>query len=85
MTTDNIRALVHYRLEQADDALQATQLLIEQDSLSAAVNRAYYAMFYAVLALLALRKQETSKHARVIGLFDRELVRLGTFSRNLSQ
>jgi uncharacterized protein (UPF0332 family) len=85
MTTDNIRALVRYRLEQADSALKAVQILIAQDSLSAAVNRAYYAMFYAVLALLALRKQETSKHARVISLFDREFVRPGTFSRDLSR
>jgi uncharacterized protein (UPF0332 family) len=85
MTTDNVRALMRYRLEQADSALKAVQILIAQDSLSAAVNRAYYAMFYAVLALLALRKQETSKHARVISLFDREFVRPGTFSRDLSR
>ena len=29
MTSDNIRALVHYRLAQADDALKAVRLLIE--------------------------------------------------------
>ena len=49
------------------------------------VNRAYYAMFYAVLALLALRKQETSRHAGAISLFDREFVRPGVFSTDLSQ
>ena len=42
-------------------------------------------MFYAVLALLALRKQETSRHAGAISLFDREFVRLGVFSTDLSQ
>jgi uncharacterized protein (UPF0332 family) len=73
------------RLEQADDALNAARILLEQHSVRAAVNRAYYAMFYAVLALLALRKQETSKHSGVISLFDREFVRPGVFSRDLSQ
>ena len=61
MMSDNIQALVRSRLEQADDALNAARILLEQHSGRAAVNRAYYAMFYAVLALLALRKQETSR------------------------
>jgi uncharacterized protein len=85
MSSDNIQVLVRSRLEQADDALNAARILLEQHSVRAAVNRAYYAMFYAVLALLALRKQETSKHSGVISLFDREFVRPGVFSRDLSQ
>ena len=85
MSSDNIQALVRSRLEQADDALNAARILLEQHSDRAAVNRAYYAMFYAVLALLALRKQETSKHTGAISLFDREFVKPGVFSRDLSQ
>ena len=85
MSTENIRALVRYRLEQADEALHAAQILLEQSSLRAAVNRSYYAMFYAVLALLALHQQETSKHAGVLSLFDRDFVRPGIFPRELSQ
>src|SRR5919109_4200268 len=85
MINDNLRMLVRYRLEQADEALGAAQLLLDQHSLRAVVNRAYYAMFYAVLALLALRKQETSKHTGAISLFDREFVKPGVFSKELSQ
>jgi uncharacterized protein (UPF0332 family) len=85
MSSDNIQVLVRSRLEQADDALNAARILLEQHSDRAAVNRAYYAMFYAVLALLALRKQETSKHTGAISLFDREFVKPGVFSRDLSQ
>jgi uncharacterized protein (UPF0332 family) len=84
MSSDNIQALVRSRLEQADDALNAARILLEQHSGRAAVNRAYYAMFYAVLALLALRKQETSKHTGAISLFDREFVKPGVFSRELT-
>jgi uncharacterized protein (UPF0332 family) len=85
MSSDNIQALVRARLEQADDALNAARILLEQHSGRAAVNRAYYAMFYAVLALLALRKQETSRHTGAISLFDREFVKPGVFSKGLSQ
>jgi len=39
---------------------------------------------YAVLALLALRRKETSKHSGAISLFDREFVLPGVFSKDLS-
>jgi uncharacterized protein (UPF0332 family) len=42
-------------------------------------------MFYAVLALLALHKQETSKHGGAIALFDRNFVKQGVFNKRLSR
>ncbi len=60
MTSDNIGALVAYRLEQADESLTAAEILLRGKLIRPAVNRAYYAMFYAVLALLALQKRETA-------------------------
>ena len=84
MTTDNIRTLVQYRLKQAEDTLRASTLLMEH-RLDGVMNRSYYAMFYAVLALLALRQLETSKHAGAISLFDREFVHTGVFPRELSR
>lgn len=85
MTSENIRALVSYRLEQADESLQAATILIEKKLLRPSINRSYYAMYYAVLALLATEKKETSKHSGVISLFDKEFVRKGTFPKELSQ
>jgi uncharacterized protein (UPF0332 family) len=85
MISDNLRALVRSRLEQADEALGAAQILLAQDSLRASVNRSYYAMFYAVLSLLALQRKETSKHSGAISLFDREFVLPGVFSKELSR
>ena len=69
MITENIQALVAYRLEQADESLDAARILLDRTLDRSAVNRAYYAMFYAVLALLATRKRETSKHGGAISLF----------------
>ncbi len=85
MITENIQALVVYRLEQADESLDAARILLDKRLDRSAVNRAYYAMFYAVLALLATRKRETSKHGGAISLFDKEFVKPGIFTKDFSR
>jgi uncharacterized protein (UPF0332 family) len=85
MMTQNLAALVRYRIEQADEALDAARILLREGSLRASVNRSYYAMFYGVLALLASRKEETSKHSGVIALFDRLYVRTEVFPTDFSK
>jgi len=84
MMTQNIQALVAYRMEQADESLAAAQILLDKEMIRPSVNRSYYAMFYAVLALLAVKKMETSKHSGAISLFDREFVKQGVFKKDLS-
>lgn len=83
--TENIRALVTYRIEQADESLLAAKTLLDKKLIRPSVNCAYYAMFYAVLALLALGKKETSKHSGAIALFDREFVKQGVFNKDYSR
>ena len=85
MMTENIKALVAYRLEQADESLEAAVILLDKGLIRPSVNRAYYAMFYAVLALLARGKQETSKHSGAIALFDRDFVKRGIFKKDFSR
>jgi uncharacterized protein (UPF0332 family) len=68
--TENTRILVNYRLEQAVESLEAAKVLLEKGLLRPSVNRSYYAMFYAVLALLTVKRKETSKHTgRGLGSF----------------
>jgi len=85
MMTENIQALVTYRLEQADESLEAARTLLDKELIRPCVNRAYYAMFYAVLALLAQGKKETSKHSGAIALFDRDFVKQGIFKKDFSR
>ena len=85
MMTENILALVNYRLEQADESLEAARTLLDKKLIRPSVNRAYYAMFYAVLALLARGKQETSKHSGAIALFDKDFVKQGIFKKDFSR
>ncbi|QXD17184.1 transposase [Rhodocaloribacter litoris] len=64
-------------MEQATDALQVARTLIDAGLPRDAVNRAYYAIFYGVLALLVTRRLGTSKHSGALTLFSREFVKKG--------
>ena len=85
MIDEKIKALISYRLEQAKEALRAAEILLKDELLTSAINSAYYAMFYAVLALLAAEKKETSKHSGAISLFDKDYVKKGIFPKELSR
>ncbi|MDI6793454.1 MAG: HEPN domain-containing protein [bacterium] len=79
------KELFLYRLEQADESLESAQILLDNKKYRSSVSRTYYAMFYAVLALLALDKCETSKHSGAMALFDREFVKKGIFDKDFSR
>jgi uncharacterized protein (UPF0332 family) len=85
MKPEQLAELVRYRMEQAHDTLRESEILLTAAAPRGAVNRAYYAMFYALLALFATRQVGTSKHSGAISLFDREFVKTGLFPRELSR
>ena len=71
MKPEQLDDLLRYRMEQAHETLREAEILLGEAALRGTVNRAYYAMFYALLALLAIRQLGTSKHSGAISLFDR--------------
>lgn len=71
------QTLVKYRFERALRTKDEAKTLIESTQYQGAVNRIYYAMFYAVMALLATKKLDASKHSGAISLFHREFVKTG--------
>lgn len=83
--TEKIAALIRYRLEQADEAFAAAELNLANGLERSAINRAYYAMFYAVLALLAEGAIETSRHSGVVAKFDLLYVKPGVFRTDMSR
>ncbi len=85
MINENILSLIKYRIEQAEEALDAAEILLMKESRRASVNRSYYAMFYAVLALLCIESKETSKHSGAIALFDQIFVKPGFIPTELSR
>lgn len=86
MNPDDIEQLIKYRLEQAQTALDDGKYLYDGErSTQSIVNRAYYAMFYATLALLQKISKIPSKHTGVISLFDTEFVLKGILPKELSK
>lgn len=77
---DEAAYLVSRRFEQATETLDAAAQLLQSGHLRDAINRAYYSMFYAGLALLATRMLGASKHSGVISLFGKHFVKTGEFS-----
>lgn len=86
MKDEDVNTLIKYRLDQAQAALDDARYLLDgKRSAQSIVNRAYYAMFYAVLALLQKSDTVPSKHTGVISLFDTEFVMKGIFPKELSK
>lgn len=78
--------LVQYRLDSAREMLRDAQVLMENGgSPTSIVNRAYYSVFYAALALLVTADVEPSKHAGVLAKFDELFVRQGIFPKEMSR
>lgn len=75
MTIDERNALTRYRIEQAKETITEAELLLAHKKFRAAINRIYYAMFYMVLALGLKEGFETSKHAQLIGWFNKTFVK----------
>lgn len=84
------QTLFTYRLKLAEETLlDAKNMLQNNLSSRSIVNRIYYSMFYAILAIF-LKSDiniKTSKHSGVISLFDKEFVHTGKidklYSKNL--
>jgi uncharacterized protein (UPF0332 family) len=67
-------ALIKYRLDQAKDTIELVRFLIDSYLLTVAVNRVYYGIYNSIKALSLAKKFETSKHAQLIGWFNKEFI-----------
>lgn len=87
MTADEKRRkLARYRLEQAKESLEEAEYLLQgRKSPRSVINRVYYAMFYAVLALLVYEPYTSSKHSGVLGYFNKRFIREGVFDKDLGK
>lgn len=86
MKEQEIADLMRHRMEQAQTALDDAAFLLNGNrSPQSIVNRSYYAMFYAALALLQKVGKVPSKHIGVISLFDTEFALKGVFPKEMSK
>ena len=83
---DYKKDLIQYRLERANESLQDAKILYENNgSPSSIVNRTYYSIFYAALALLVTESVEPTKHSGVFAKFDELFIKRGVFPKEMSK
>lgn len=66
---------VRYRISRAETTLRLAKLALDNDFLYDAINRLYYACFFAVSALLLAEGHSSSKHKGVQSLFSQHWIR----------
>ncbi|MBM3705781.1 MAG: HEPN domain-containing protein [Actinobacteria bacterium] len=70
--------LAKYRLKQSEESInEAICLLSGKGSPRSIINRAYYAMFYSVLALILFKPYTSSKHSGVLSYFNKKFIKEG--------
>ena len=85
MTDGPSQEYVARQLESAEEALSAAGLLLENNHLKAAANRAYYAMFYAAMAALMQSGGDLPRtHGGVTNQFGLHYVRTGLIDPELA-
>lgn len=77
---ENRASIVNYRLERAHETLKEADYNTEGGYFNAAVNRLYYACFYAASALLLSREIEANTHNGVKTMISMHFVRTGRLS-----
>jgi len=80
-----IRTLILYRLNRADESLEEALILLERDHINTFVNRLYYACFYAVTALLLSKGLSSSKHSDARALFHQNFIKNGLINREMGK
>ncbi|MBA7586453.1 hypothetical protein ES708_28453 [subsurface metagenome] len=80
-----IKTLVLYRLNRADESLEEALILLERGHINTFVNRLYYACFYAITALLLSKGLSSSKHSGVRALFHQNFIKNGLINREMGK
>ena len=74
LTEEERRQLVTYRLQRAKETLAEADNLIDSNFYNAAINRLYYACYYAVIALLIKHNISAQTHQGVKQMFSLHFV-----------
>jgi len=78
--------LAKYRIKQAEESLEEAQFLLSgRKSPRSIINRAYYAMFYSVLALLVYESYSSSKHSGVLSYFNKRFIKEGILPEGIGR
>lgn len=77
--------LAIYRLEQSKENLEEAEALYNINKFKGANSRAYYAIFHAIKAILAIEQVDFKKHSSVIAYFNKAYISTKIFPRELGK
>lgn len=81
MTFEERNEYIRYRIETAYKTVEAAKLLAKNGFWNSAVNRLYYAVFYAVSALLVSKEIFVSSHSGVKNQFSLNFIKSGVLDK----
>ncbi len=74
-----------YRIQRAKETILEVEIHIENKFWNTAINRMYYACFYAVGALLTKHNFSASSHKGMRQIFGQKFVKTGIIERDLAK
>jgi len=84
MSYEQAVTLSRYRLEKAEATYATAEQNLENSRYMDANNRAYYSIFHAMRAVLALDGVDFKKHSAVISFFREQYIKTSKLDRTLS-
>ena len=85
MNEQERKELVNYRINRAKDTLKEVHIHIDNELWNTAINRLYYACYYAISALLLHYKIKAHTPGGVRQMFGLHFVKKGLISRDLAK
>lgn len=81
----SLKDLSQYRIKRSKEELDNARAMLEDGRYKLALNRSYYAIFYAMRAVNVLDEFDSSKHSGVIAHFNQYHVKIGDFPKETSK
>ena len=85
MHNEDLMNLSKARLEHAKDCLKESDILLSAGEYKGAANRAYYAAFHAMRAMLILDEFDSKKHSGIIAKFREFYLKTDLFDKEFSE
>ena len=86
MDHETAKDFAKYRLSKAAETLSTAETIAQElKDYTSANNRAYYAIFYAIRAVLALEQTDFKRHKDVIAYFNQKYIKTEIFPRKIGK
>ena len=86
MDNETIESFAKYRLNKAKETLETSRMIFNDGKdFTSANNRAYYAIFYAIRAVLAIEETDFKRHKDVLAYFNKEYVNKEIFPKMIGR